>query len=95
MAAQNLFPILFRTCKKYTNSTMLKFGPLGNVAKVTTVQERINERFDHLFHYDRSGRQRALVCTFCEEYLLSSHDVNYLQIERVKKNQDLFYGPIT
>jgi hypothetical protein len=69
---------------------MWKFGPLGNVAKVTTVQERINERFDQLFHYDRSGRRRALVCTFCDEYLLSSHDVNYLQIEHVKKNQDLF-----
>jgi hypothetical protein len=70
--------------------TMMNFGPLGYLPDVPTIQERINERFDNMFHYDLGGFRHAFVCTFCDEYLISSHDVNYLAIDMVRANRDLF-----
>ena len=58
---------------------------VGFCAKVTTVQERINDRYDALFHWDKNGNARTHVCTFCDELILHQDDVKWLPIETLAK----------
>jgi hypothetical protein len=69
---------------------MVPFGPLGELPGIAIVQARINTAFDDLCHHDKDGGRHALVCTFCDEYLLSLHDRNFFPIHLVELNRDLF-----
>ena len=69
---------------------MVPFGPLGDLPATATVQARINTAFDNLFHHDKDGRRHAVVCTFCDEYILSRHDRNFFPIKMVRKSRHLF-----
>ena len=69
---------------------MVPFGPLGDLPATATVQARINTAFDNLFHHDQDGRRHAVVCTFCDEYILSRHDRNFFPIKMVRKSRHLF-----
>ena len=63
---------------------MVPFGPLGDLPATATVQARINTAFDNLFHHDKDGRRHAVVCTFCDEYILSRHDRNFFPIKLLR-----------
>jgi hypothetical protein len=69
---------------------MCDFGVLGQLPTVEDVQDRINESFDQLFHYDKHGTRHAIVCTFCDEYITCRENTSFLSIEELKKNRHLF-----
>jgi len=58
---------------------------VGLCAKVTTAQDRINARYDGLFHWDKNGNARAHVCAFCDKLLMHQDDVKWLPIESIAK----------
>ena len=64
---------------------MCDFGVLGQLPTVEDVQDRINESFDQLFHYDKHGTRHAIVCTFCDEYITCRENTSFLSIEELKK----------
>jgi AAA domain/Helitron helicase-like domain at N-terminus len=61
---------------------------IGFCAKVETVQKRINERYDALFHWDKAGNAKVHVCTFCDEILMHQSDVNWLPVQTLIKNRE-------
>jgi hypothetical protein len=69
---------------------MMNFGALGFLPDIPSIQEQINQRFDQVFHYDLTGQRHAFVCTFCDKYIISLHDVNYVAIDNVQANRNLF-----
>jgi hypothetical protein len=55
-------------------NNMSNLGPVGIVPSVEDIQQRINDTFDDLFHYDLAGNRHAYVCSFCDEFLISAYN---------------------
>lgn len=49
------------------------------------IQERINSRFDSLFHTDDLGERKPYVCTICDEFILHNRNLCVLGADKLKK----------
>ena len=67
---------------------MAIFGDIGECADLEDVQQRVNARFNSLFHYDLEGNHHAKVCSFCDEFLFCWQESQYVSIETVKANTE-------
>jgi len=65
------------------------FGALGELPLIEEVQERINTRYDNLFHTDVHGKRHPYVCTICDEILFCRREVNWLKVDDLKKQKHL------
>lgn len=70
------------------------WGELGILPSVETIQERINARYDALFHYDKSGERHAFVCSVCNIFIGHIDDLTWFPIEELKKKQYLLQWDI-
>jgi hypothetical protein len=66
-----------------------EWGELGQLPSVEAIQERINTRFDKLFHYDKDGGRHAHVCCVCKKFIAHMDDLTWFSIDELKKNQYL------
>lgn len=62
------------------------YGELGELPSSDIIQDRINKRYDELFHYDKNGKRHAYVCTVCNEIIPALEDLVWLSVENLKKN---------
>jgi hypothetical protein len=69
---------------------MSDFGQIGHLPSVDSIQEKINERYDALYHVDVDGARVPFVCTFCDEVLFCKQDLNFLPIKEVQARRGLF-----
>ena len=53
------------------------------------IQQRVNDRFDELFHTTKSKERMPYVCSICDEFLLSSETSCFVTIPKMKKMQDV------
>ena len=53
------------------------------------VQQRVNERYDSLFHVTKDGERLAKVCTICDEFLIDPDDVCSVTISKMRKMQNV------
>jgi len=67
----------------------MSFGPIGEVATQSTVQKRLNKRFDKIFHRKKDGSKIPYVCSICDEFILHSKDVNWFSIDLLKQKRNL------
>jgi len=65
------------------------WGDIGMLPPLKTLQERINNRYDSLFHYDRNGNRHPFVCTVCNEFILCIEDLTWLPVAQLQKRSDL------
>ena len=69
---------------------MPNLSGLGDLPSVHDVQDRINQRFDELFHYYDDGTRAPYVCSFCDEFLLCPQETSFVRIQDLYQNTDLF-----
>ena len=69
---------------------MSGFGDLGELPTVDEVIERVNAKFDGLFHTDRNGKRQPYVCSFCDEFIMCEQDRNFIDINVLEKKKQLF-----
>ena len=65
------------------------FGDIGKLPPIKTLQDRINSRYDALFHYDKEGNRLPLVCTVCNEFILFLEDLVWLPIKELEQRSCL------
>ena len=53
------------------------------------IQQRVNDRFDELFHTTKSKERTPCICSICDEFLLSSDMSCFVTIPKIKKMQDV------
>jgi len=74
-----------------TNINLLEGNDfLSHLPYVVDIQQRVNERYENLFREDSLGTKRALVCSFCDEFIFHEKDLNWIKIEDVKNKRRLF-----
>ena len=68
-------------------------GSLGldvsSLPSAEDVQQRVNERYDSLFHVTKDGERLAKVCTICDEFLIEPDDVCSVTISKMRKMQNV------
>jgi hypothetical protein len=69
---------------------MKDFGLIGVLPSVEDIKERINARYDQLYHDDGNGKRVPFVCSFCDEVLFCKQDLNFLPIKEVHAASYLF-----
>ena len=69
---------------QYSNNS-----PLGNLPSLESIQQRINDRYDDLFHTDAAGKRHAYVCTVCDNFITHRQDLNWYPINKFKTKCDL------
>jgi hypothetical protein len=68
----------------------MSFGPIGELPSLDDIQNRINERYNGLFHTDKLGNRHPYVCLVCDELLLCKRDVNFYAVDKFKKKLSWF-----
>ena len=53
------------------------------------IQQRVNDRYDELFHTTNSKEWLPYVCSICNEFLLSSDTSCFVTISKMKKMEDV------
>jgi hypothetical protein len=62
---------------------------IGDLPTVESIQERINERYDLMFHYDKNKTRHPYVCTICNEFIQCLEDLHWLTIKDLQKRREL------
>ena len=62
---------------------------VGSLPSAEVVQQRVNERYDELFHVDNDGKRRPYVCVICDEFIIRKADNNHVTVAALKQVEKL------
>ena len=58
---------------------------VSSLPSAEEIQNRVNVRYDELFHVTKSGDRMPFVCSICDEFLLTAEDKSFVTIPKMKK----------
>jgi len=61
----------------------------ANLPSVEDVRERINERYDKLYHVNADGIATPHVCSVCDEFILHENDLHWLPLKILEAHKKL------
>ena len=71
---------------KVTMAATIGDAFLNTLVSAEEIQERVNERFDALFHVDTNGKCHPFVCAICDEFLLTKEEICPTTLAKLKKS---------
>ena len=53
------------------------------------IENRVNERYDGLFHHDPQGNRLPFICCVCDKFLTHSQDICYVTVAMMRKMEKI------